>query len=70
MDDLLTITLDQVSAQGIELFDMWGRKLLSLEGQLGKEQYIIDMTAFPDGVYFIEILSDNQVLKIEKVVKI
>lgn len=69
VDDLLTITLDQVSVQRIKLFDMWGRKLLSLEGQSGKEQYIIDMTAFPDGVYFIEILSDNQVLKSERVVK-
>jgi len=60
------INSNQLIVNSVEIIDMLGTTILK---QSVSQQSVIDLTSYPDGVYFVRILNSNKVVGIKRIIK-
>jgi hypothetical protein len=63
----LRVTSYELPVTGVEIFDVYSRKLLSLASQMSLET-TIDISHFPAGAYFVKVITEQGEI-VKKVVK-
>jgi len=63
----LRITSDELRIENVEVFDIYGRKLIEQKAE-GRKQKALDISELQPGVYFIKIQTDNEITT-KKIVK-
>ena len=69
---MLQIECGEVKIESVEVFDMMGRHL-NVKSHLESETWNkmnLDISHLPSGVYFIKLLSGNQLIKTTKIIKL
>jgi hypothetical protein len=64
----LKVLSSKFRVENIEIFDLLGKKVQSLEIRNPELETVLDITSLPNGVYFVRIKTENDVV-IRKVVK-
>ena len=68
---IFTVELPEAAAPGMmfRITDLAGRLVKEQETDAGSKQQTVQAVALPDGLYFLQVVSDGKVLAVEKFVK-
>lgn len=66
-----TVELPQPATAGMifRITDLAGRLLLETEAEAGTKQHYINASSIPNGLYFLQLMSEGRVLGLEKMIK-
>ncbi len=67
-NNLVNIHLKNSSSAKITLADISGRLMQSINIEEGQQEYQMDISAYPSGIYFIEVFQDGQKVQSEKLI--
>lgn len=64
---LMVSNPNRLEIKSVKIYDLSGRQILNRAGLAVEEMYRFPTNGFSDGVYLVQVLSDNNNLKIQKV---
>ena len=66
-----TVELPKVATKSMtfRIKDLLGRTLLDKQADVGKETQTIEAARLPDGLYFLQVVSEGKIIGVEKFVK-